>query len=136
MNSGQLVKVDDLISWQSSIFSENTIKPETNIYVVNDRFIIVANMPGVSRENIRVEISDNELTIYGKVNTNFEMKMCDFYLKEFKTGNYTRKFILSESIDCSQVEAKYENGQLTLILPKHKKYEKKEIPIRCFIYIF
>jgi len=130
MNSGQLVKVDDLISWQSAIFSENTIKPETNIYVVNDRFVIVANMPGVSRENIRVEISDNELTIYGKANNNFEMQMCDFYLKEFKTGNYTRKFILSESIDCSQVEAKYENGQLTLILPKHKKYEKKEIPIR------
>lgn len=131
MNSGEgLVRVDDLLSWQNSIFMENCAQPETNIYVVNDRFIIVANMPGVSRENVRVEISENELTIYGKISANFEMKRCDFYLKEFKTANFTRKFVLSESIDCANVEAKYENGQLTLVLPKHKKYDKQEIVIR------
>jgi HSP20 family protein len=131
MDSGEgLIRVDDLLSWQNVIIAENCTQPETNIYVVNDRFIIVANMPGVSRENVRVEVSDNELTIYGKATSNFEMKKCDFYLKEFKSANFMRKFILSESIDCSNVEAKYENGQLTLILPKHRKYEKHEILIR------
>jgi len=131
MNSGEgLIRVDDLLSWQNQIFTENCIQPETNIYVVNDRFIIVANMPGVSRENVRVEISENELTLYGKTSANFEMKKCDFYLKEFKSANFMRKFVLSESIDCANVEAKFENGQLTLILPKHRKYEKHEILIR------
>jgi HSP20 family protein len=131
MDSGEgLVRVDDLLNWQNVILTENCAQPETNIYVVNDRFIIIANMPGVSRENVRVEISDNELIIYGKANSNFEMKKCDFYLKEFKSANFTRKFVLSESIDCANVEAKYENGQLTLILPKHKKYDKHEIIIR------
>ncbi len=131
MNSGEgLVRVDDLMNWQNAIFTENCIQPETNIYVVNDKFIIVVNMPGVSRENVRVEISDNELAVYGKVASNFEMKKCDFYLKEFKSANYTRKFVLSDSIDCANVEAKYENGQLTLVLPKYKKYEKHEILIR------
>jgi len=130
MDSGEgLIKVDDMM-WQNVIFAENCLQPETNIYVVNDRFVVVANLPGVSRDNIRVEISDNELTIYGRVSSNFEMKKCDFYLKEFKSANYTRKFVLSESIDCSKVEAKYENGQLTLVLPKHKKYDKHEIVIR------
>jgi len=131
MDSGEgLIRVDDLLNWQNVILTENCTQPETNIYVVNDRFIIVANMPGVSRENVRVEISDNELTIYGKADSNFEMKKCDFYLKEFKSANFMRKFVLSESIDCPNVEAKYENGQLTLILPKHRKYDKHEILIR------
>ena len=131
MDSGEgLIKVDDLLNWQNVILPENCIQPETNIYVVNDKFIIVANMPGVARENVRVEISDNELTIYGKADSNFEMKKCDFYLKEFKSANFMRKFVLGESIDCAGVDAKYSDGRLTLVLPKHKKYDKHEIVIR------
>jgi HSP20 family protein len=129
-NPKGLVKVDDFIRWQSGVIPEKFIEPQTNIYVSNDRFIIVSNFPGVFKENIRIEISDNELTILGRMPAYFEIDKCDFYIKEFNLGVYQRKFVLSDSIDVANVFAQYENGQLTIILPKHKKQEKQEIFIR------
>jgi HSP20 family protein len=128
-NSQSLIRVEDIENWRKSVVPENFIEPDTNIYVVNDKFIIVVNFPGIPRENIRIEIANNELTLFAKMPTNFELAKCDFYIKEFQLGNYHRKFILSDSIDIENIAAKFDNGQLTLILPKHKRQEKKEVEI-------
>ena len=125
-----LVKVDDLLYWQSKLSPENFIEPETNIYVVNDKFVIVSNLPGVPRENIKIEIADNELSFIGRAPSNFETPSCDFYIKEFRLGTYYRKFVLSDSIEVENIGANFENGQLTIILPKRKKREKQEIIIK------
>jgi HSP20 family protein len=125
-----LVKIDDLLYWQSKISPENFIEPQTNIYVVNDKFVVVSNLPGVPRENIKIEISDNELSFMGRAPGNFEIAACDFYIKEFRLGAYYRKFILSDNIDIENIDAKFENGQLTIILPRRKKCEKHEIIIK------
>jgi HSP20 family protein len=125
-----LVRADDFFKWQSSILPEKFLVPETNIYVANERFIIVSNFPGIPKENIRIEISDNELTVLGRMPVYFEIDKCDFYIKEFNQGIYYRKFVLSDSIDAANVFAQCENGQLTIILPKHKRQEKHEIAIR------
>jgi HSP20 family protein len=129
-NSQSLIRVGDFENWKKSIIPEYFIEPNTNIYVVNDKFIIVVNFPGIPRENIRIEISNNELTLFGKMPTNFELAKCDFYIKEFKLGNYCRKFILSDSIDIDNIAARYDNGQLTLILPKYKRQDNFEIQIK------
>jgi len=125
-----IIRIEDFINWQANIIPENFIKPETNIYVANSRFIIVVNLPGVSKENIKIELSNNELTLYAKMPVTFEINECDFYIKEFRIGAYHRKFILSETIDKSNIIAKHENGQLTLILPNHKIPDKQEIVIK------
>ncbi|MBN1302243.1 MAG: Hsp20/alpha crystallin family protein [Melioribacteraceae bacterium] len=102
--------------------------PVVNIAEDENSFFIVADMPGVSKDNIELKLENSELTIIGKVDSD-RNNSHKLILKEKRNGNYIRKFRLSDLINQSQIEAKLENGQLTIILPKKESIKPRSIEI-------
>jgi len=107
---------------------ENNILPSSDIFENADEYVLVANMPGVSRSEIQVKVIDESLIVFGRINYN-EIVSRDYILNENEIGNYFRKFKISDSIDKTKVNAKYDNGQLIVNLPKSAKAKPRTIEI-------
>jgi len=107
---------------------ENNISPSTDIYENADEFIMIINMPGVNRSEIQVKVIDDSLIVFGRINY-YEVVERDYILNETELGNYYRKFKISSTIDKQKINAKYDNGQLTVILPKNEISKPRTIDI-------
>lgn len=108
--------------------TQNTISPAVDIYETENDFILTANMPGVSRNDIQVKLEDKSLIIFGRIN--FQDAVTRKYiLNENEIGNYFRSFKISDSIDKEKIKARYDNGQLIVNLPKHEKVKPRKIDI-------
>ena len=102
--------------------------PAADIYETKDDFVVVMDMPGVGKDDLNVTVEENELGILGKVNDKLgEGK--NFVRREYRIGDYRRKFSLSNVIDRDKVNARLENGVLTLALPKSERIKPREIKI-------
>lgn len=107
---------------------ENNISPSTDIYENVDEFIMIINMPGVNRSEIQVKVIDDSLIVFGRINY-YEVVERGYILNETELGNYYRKFKISSTIDKQKINAKYDNGQLTVILPKNEISKPRTIDI-------
>ncbi|OGU27108.1 MAG: heat-shock protein Hsp20 [Ignavibacteria bacterium GWA2_35_9] len=99
---------------------------ENNIYVE-------AEIPGVKKEDIKITLQDNILTISGeKKNTKEEKDKKNFFRSERVYGSFTRSFTLPEDINPDSVEAKFENGILNISIQKAqpKKTAEKFIQVK------
>ena len=107
---------------------ENNVQPATDIYENNDEYVLIANMPGVSRSEIQVKVIDESLIVFGRINYNEALNK-DYILNENEIGNYFRKFKIADSIEKAKISAKYDNGQLIVNLPKSEKVKARTIDI-------
>lgn len=108
---------------------ESSFAPMVDIFETNDEFVLIANMPGVKKENVMLNYEEGSLAILGRVDYDDTMER-KYILNENEIGNYYRKFKISNSIDESKIQAKYENGQLIINLPKHDRAKPKTIQIK------
>jgi HSP20 family protein len=131
MEDKDLVQVEEtkVSDWDLAFENESWVAPIVDIFESEDDFTLLANMPGVNKENVKIKIEDGSLIIMGKVDYDNLLKR-DYVLNESQIGNFYRKFQISESIDDSKVEAKLENGQLIIHLPKHERVKPKNIEIK------
>jgi len=115
-------------SIEEILSKQNSVLPSSDIYENPDEYILIANMPGVSRNDIQVKIVDESLIIFGKINYDKVISR-EYILNENELGNYFRKFRISDTIDKTKISAKYDNGQLVVTLPKHEKVKPRKIDI-------
>ena len=108
--------------------TQNNISPASDIYENADEYILVANMPGVSRSEVQVKVIEESLIVFGRINYDETINR-DYILNENELGNYFRKFKISDSIDKTKISAKYDNGQLIVHLPKSEKIKPRTIDI-------
>jgi HSP20 family molecular chaperone IbpA len=123
------VNAEQTQSWEESFCDECLYAPLVDIYEIEEDFVLVANMPGVKKENIRTKIEDRSLVIFGRMDIE-TLSHKKYILNETEIGNYYRKFNLSENIDESKIAGKFENGQLILHLPKHERAKPRTIEIK------
>jgi len=122
----EAVKTD--VNWNEALEKEAWISPMINIYETDDNFHLEAFMPGVNKDKIKIKYEDGSLIIMGKINFEEAIKRT-YILKEMEIGNYYRKINISDSIDDSKIEAEFENGVLSLTLPKHERVKPRTIQI-------
>ena len=122
------VKALNNYSIEEILRSQNNISPASDIYENNDEYILVANMPGVPRSEVQVKVIEDSLIVFGKINYS-EVSSRNYILNENEVGNYFRKFNISDSIDKTKINAKYDNGQLIVNLPKSEKIKPRTIDI-------
>jgi len=115
-------------SWEDEVKNECSIIPIADVFEIGDEFVLTVNLPGVPKENVHLKLEKNALSVFGKVNYN-EAKEKKYVLNESLFANYYRNFKLSDGIDVSKISAKYENGQLTVNLPKHDKVKPRTISV-------
>jgi HSP20 family protein len=115
-------------TWREETDTENWIAPPTDVYETGDEFVLIVNLPGVERNHIKVQLERDEVVVMGRINYH-ELSKRHYIVRENPIGHYYRKFSLTGSIDTSLITAKYENGQLTIMLPKRERTKQREIPI-------
>ncbi len=123
------VKEQETISLKEIFEKETVFAPFVNIYETNDDFVLVANMPGVSKDDVKLKLEEGSLSIFGKIDYD-EAVNKKYILNEAGVGNYFRKFKISSSIDESKIDAKYENGQLFVKMPKHDRIKPRSINVK------
>ncbi|MGQ9805930.1 MAG: Hsp20/alpha crystallin family protein [Chlorobiales bacterium] len=97
---------------------------EKNIY-------IEAELAGLKKEDVKVSIEDNVLTIRGERKQENEEKKKNYHRVERVYGSFSRAFSLGENVDKDNIEAKYEDGVLHLTLPKVEPVKNvKEIALK------
>lgn len=94
-----------------------------------DHFVVQAELPGLRKEEIKVSITGDTITISGERKREAEEKGKIFHRLERAYGRFSRSITLPGEVEVDKVKAKYENGILTLTLPKSERAISKEIPI-------
>ena len=120
----------------SNIFDSRTLKrndlPSVNILDNEKFFELNLAAPGKNRKDFIIELEDQILTISSESFTN-NHDSDNFTRQEYRYDNFKRSFRLPDSINTSLIKAKYENGILSISLPKHKEAipePKKQIEIK------
>ena len=96
----------------------------------SDEIVVKASIPGVKPETIDLAIEDNILTLRADRKPDFEDEKSVYLIQERPTGSFYRALRLPETVDSSKVQSNYENGVLTIILPKAEEKKKKQIKIQ------
>lgn len=105
--------------------------PIVNTREAQNAYHIDVDLPGVKKEDIKVDINKEILTISGERKTKEEVKEEDYYKVETSFGKFTRSFTLPENVDIENIEAKSDNGVLEVIIPKKEEQNnKKSIQIK------
>ncbi len=104
--------------------------PRVDIHETKDGYIFEVELPGVTKDDIKLTVHDNTLTIEGeKKYPHAEQKDCDCHRQERIFGRFQRSFSLPSVVDPDKIEAKFENGVLTIHLAKKEVAKPREIPI-------
>lgn len=121
---------DDMLTrdlWDSNNSSTNTTIPAVNIRETNDSFVVEMAAPGMNKDDFRVELDGNLLTISSEKKLEQEQKEGERYTKrEFSYQSFQRSFQLHKDVvDADRIEARYENGVLHLLIPKKEEVKQK-----------
>ena len=116
--------------WLNNTSSTNTTIPAVNIRETNENFEVEMAAPGMTREDFKVELDGTMLTISSEKKQNREDREGEKYTsREFSYQSFQRTFQLpKEVVDAENIQARYENGVLQLLIPK--KEEAKQKPPR------
>jgi len=128
-NGSVEIKEQEHIQWENLLETERSCAPLVDIYETEDDYILTAHLPGVKKENIKLNIEDGSLLIFGKINYHEALNR-KYILNESDLANYYRKFKLSDSVNLEKIEALYENGLLQIKLPKHDYVKPRNISIK------
>ncbi|UCH65702.1 MAG: Hsp20/alpha crystallin family protein [Ignavibacterium sp.] len=130
MENKEIIPVKENInnSIDELLEKQNYVSPYVNIYETDNEFVLVANMPGVLRDDLNVKVDKDTLVMFGKIDYRNEVNK-NYILNEIEIGNYYRTFNISDSVNQDKIEAKYDNGQLIVNLPKNEKIKPRKIDI-------
>src|ERR1700681_2790533 len=103
--------------------------PSVDIYETENELVVKADLPDVNPQNLDIRVENNVLTIRGE--RKFESKVNeDNYLRiERAYGSFSRSFSLANSVKTEAIRADYQNGVLTLSLPKREEAKPKQIKV-------
>ncbi|QOJ29144.1 MAG: Hsp20/alpha crystallin family protein [Ignavibacteriales bacterium] len=106
--------------------------PRLNVFEDNQNLYIEAEIPGVNKEDLKISLQDNTITISGEKKFEDEKKEKNYYRVERRYGSFRRSFSLPVEVNDSKVEAKFENGVLKVSLEKvvEQQPEEKVITIQ------
>jgi HSP20 family protein len=103
--------------------------PLVDIVETDDEITVVAEIPGMKKEDVKISIQDDVLTLKGEKKQEKESNQKNFQRVERSYGVFERSFSLPSSIQSDKVKASYKDGLLTIHLPKAEEAKPKEISI-------
>jgi HSP20 family protein len=106
-------------------------KPQVDVYETEQGTVIEADLPGVTKEQIYIEVTDNVLTLHGERNPSHGEAETQYYRQERCCGSFRRSFSLPFVVDPAAVTARFKDGVLFVLIvrPKSEKPWQVQIPI-------
>ena len=106
---------------------ERYMQPPVDIYEADEGLVLLADLPGVSPDDLKVRLEDGILTIQA---TAKHLVDAEPIYREFELYNFFRQFELSEQVDQERITASINHGVLRLYLPRVEKAKPREIPVQ------
>ena len=104
--------------------------PALDLYEEKDDIVVKAELPGIDKDNIEVNITDHQLTIKGKKKKEEETKEENYYRAERSYGAFLRTLELPKDVHADKVKASFKNGVLEVRLPKTEAAKAKEVKVK------
>jgi HSP20 family protein len=108
----------------------NTFMPSFDVEETADSYHFVADMPGIRREDLELNLAGNRLTISGKRENQSSREAGKYYTQERSFGTFTRTFSLPEEVESGKVVAELRDGVLHLMVPKSPEVRPQKITIK------
>ena len=104
--------------------------PKVNVYEYDDKIGIVAEIPGLDKKQLNVEVEEGILTISGDKHNTFENDGAKVLRKELKQSSFKRSFELGELLDGDNISAKFKDGVLSVSIPKTEPEQPKKHSVK------
>lgn len=114
------------------VAEKNTVqgwKPAVNILENHGKVVIEAELPGIKREDISVDVKEGVLTLKGERKEENEVQENNYYRRERFSGKFQRQFTLSHDLDHEHITADFKDGLLKVEIPKREEEKPKQITI-------
>ena len=122
---------DDFFTASKSRATNDSVAPRLSVKEDQQAYIVEAEIPGVTKENVKISVEGNVVTLEAEVKRQVEQKDGDNVTQVEKTvRKFARRFTLAKDVDDAQSVAKLENGILTLTLPKKAELRPKQIIVQ------
>ncbi len=127
-------EIDRLNRMFDSLFSGEPLNagwtPAVDIYEnAKQDLVLKAELPGFTREAIKVTFEHNTLTIEGERQVDADIAREQFHRTERQYGAFRRSFTLPASVDSAQAQASYQDGVLTITLPRREETKPRQIQV-------
>jgi HSP20 family protein len=100
-----------------------------DIYETGQGIIVAVDLPGVSKEDVAVEVKDNVLTISGQRLADPAIQATNYYRRERICGKFHRAFTLHATVQPEEINAKFKNGVLAVEIPKPEEDKPRQISV-------
>jgi HSP20 family protein len=124
-------------NWFDELFTSNLeprslagVYPPIEVKEEGDRFVLTAEMPGLSKDDIAIDVKNGVLTISGEKKNEQVEKSEGYFYSERSYGKFSRSFNLGENVSEDGVDAEYKEGVLKVYLKKNKEKEARRIAIK------
>ncbi len=126
MNEGEASKFNAHWAKQEGF---SNYSPRVDIVEEESNYRLVTDLPGMTKDDINISLEKDVLTISGERPVQEKSDKEKMYLNERSFGKFTRSFNLNKSIKSDKINASFDNGVLTMILPKQDEEKPKKIKI-------
>lgn len=126
----ELSRVQDRFFGRPSAEREYAFRPAVDIFEDADGIHVKADLAGVKPEDIKVQVENRVLTISGQRVLD-EQQRDGYHRVERFHGSFSRSFALTDEVSPDAIDAKHENGVLTVRLPKHPAAKRREIAVKA-----
>jgi HSP20 family protein len=117
----------DFFSDDSWPFETKSTMPAVNIEEGKDSFLLTMAAPGMAKEDFKIDIEGNVLTVCSEKESKSEGKDRDFTRREYSYSSFSRSFTLPDDVDKGLIDASYTDGILKLKLPKKEEVMRKSV---------
>jgi HSP20 family protein len=122
-------------NWPNRFFEGDTtrpfLRPAMDVVENEDNITVRVDLPGLSGDDVHVEMEDNVLTIRGEIGDTIEKEGERYHYRERYSGSFQRSLRLPNTIDANKVDASFDNGVLNIVLPKLPQAQPKKIDIKA-----
>ncbi len=105
-------------------------RPVVDVYENEDTIVVKAELPGVDKKDIKVDLKDGVLTLSGERSHEKEVKEENYYRKERAFGRFHRSFTVGAEIDPDKIKAEFKDGVLKVEIPRPEEKKPKKITVQ------
>jgi len=102
-----------------------------DIYQTKDTVVVKAPLPGVKPEDVEITITGDVLTIKGETKVEENVEKEDYFFQERRYGSFSRSVTLPDGLKTDKAEASFEDGVLTLTVPKAEEHKPKSVKVKA-----
>ncbi len=105
--------------------------PSIDLYQTDDSVVVEAALPGLKANDVQITVTGDVLTLRGNFEQETEKKEATYHLRERRTGSFERSILLPTEVQTDKAVSEFENGILTISLPKAESVKPKTITVKA-----